>query len=270
MEPATGKSAPIIEFRNIGLVYNPNAAEPVTALREVNARIYPGEFVTIIGPSGCGKSTLLLLLDGLMKPTAGEVLIKGQPVSKPGPDRAMVFQDFALMPWLTVFENVAYGLKILGKPADEVKDTVMSQIKAVGLDGFHNKYPHQLSGGMRQRVGIARALTVNPEILLMDEPFASIDAQTNEIMTEDLINLYLRERKTVLFVTHSLEEAVFLSTRVLLMSARPGTIVDEVKVDLPYPRTPDTKLTHEFAEYKRYIWDHLKDAVIKVMKGGEA
>jgi len=269
VEPKTTNSAPLIEFRNIGLIYNPTAPEPVTALREVNAGIYPGEFCTIIGPSGCGKSTLLLLLDGLMKATSGEVLIKGQAVEKPGPDRAMVFQDFALMPWLTVYENVAYGLKILGKPPAETRETVMRQIKAVGLDGFHNKYPHQLSGGMRQRVGIARALTVNPEILLMDEPFASIDAQTNEIMTQDLMQLYLEQRKTVIFVTHSLEEAVFLSSRVLLMSARPGTIVGELRIDLPYPRTPDTKLTHEFAEYKRYIWDHLKDAVIRVMKGGE-
>lgn len=270
MEPKTSNTTPLIEFRDVSLIYKPAGAEPVTALQGVNARIWAGEFVTIIGPSGCGKSTLLLLLDGLMKPTSGQILVKGRPVTSPGSDRAMVFQDFALMPWLTVYENVAYGLRVAGYPRAQIRETVLRQIKAVGLEGFHNKYPHQLSGGMRQRVGIARALAVNPEILLMDEPFASIDAQTNEIMTQDLMNLYLEQRKTIIFVTHSLEEAVFLSSRVLLMSARPGRIVRELHINLPYPRTADTKLTHEFAEYKREIWDHLKDEVMRVMRGGAA
>ncbi|MBP1156437.1 MULTISPECIES: ABC transporter ATP-binding protein [unclassified Paenibacillus] len=245
----TQRSA-ILEFENINVIYNAGNPNEVHALKEASGQIQEGEFISIIGPSGCGKSTLLHTLDGLIKPVSGSVSINGHKIDGPGGEKAMVFQDFALMPWQTVFENVAFGLRISGKSKNDMKDHVMHFIKMVGLDGFENKYPHQLSGGMNQRVGIARAFAVEPKILLMDEPFSAIDEQTREIMQEEVLKIMLNEKKTVIFITHSIDEAVFLSSRIFLMTVRPGRIIADLKIDIPYPRTLKTKLLPEYQEYK--------------------
>lgn len=264
------QAAPILDFNQINVIYNEGEPNQVHALNNVSAKIYPGEFISIIGPSGCGKSTLLHTLDGLNRPNSGTIRIDGKKVHGPGGDRAMVFQDFALMPWHTVFENISFGLRLEGKSKSEIKDKVMHYIKMVGLEGFEEKYPHQLSGGMKQRVGIARAFAVEPKILLMDEPFSAIDEQTREIMQEEVLKLIQNEKKTVIFITHSIDEAVFLSHRIILMSVRPGRIVDELKIDIPYPRTLETKLLPEYQEYKAIVWNHLKGEVKRQYQRGEA
>lgn len=265
-----GTKTPILKFESINVIYNEGQPNEVHALKDVSGEIYEGEFISIIGPSGCGKSTLLHTLDGLLTPTSGNIFVNGSPVHEPDRDRAMVFQDFALMPWQTVYQNVAFGLRLEGKPDREIRDRVMHYIKLVGLEGFEHKYPHQLSGGMKQRVGIARGFVVEPKILLMDEPFSAIDEQTREIMQEEILNIMLHERKTVVFITHSIDEAVFLSTRIFLMSVRPGQIVDEVRIDIPYPRTLETKALPEYQQYKQIIWDHLKGEVRRQYRKGEA
>ncbi|GAB7389154.1 ABC transporter ATP-binding protein [Bacillaceae bacterium] len=261
---------PILKFDSLHVVYNEGRANQVYALKNVSGEIYEGEFVSIIGPSGCGKSTLLHTLDGLIKPTSGSIYVNGEKVEGPSGDRAMVFQDFALMPWHTVYENVAFGLRLAGKPDREIRDRVLHYIQLVGLSGFEEKYPHQLSGGMKQRVGIARAFAVEPRVLLMDEPFSAIDEQTREIMQEEVLRIMLNEKKTVVFITHSIDEAVFLSSRILLMSARPGQIIDELTIDIPYPRTLETKTLPQYQEYKAKIWDHLKAEVTRQYVKGEA
>mgnify|MGYP001770233174 CR=1 FL=1 len=261
---------PILKFDSINVIYNEGKPNQVHALKDVSGEIYEGEFISIIGPSGCGKSTFLHTLDGLIPPTSGTIFVNGSPVHGPDRDRAMVFQDFALMPWQTVYQNVAFGLKLEGKPDRKIRDRVMHYIKLVGLEGFENKYPHQLSGGMKQRVGIARGFAVEPKILLMDEPFSAIDEQTREIMQEEMLKIMLHEKKTVVFITHSIDEAVFLSTRIFLMSVRPGQIVDEVKIDIPYPRTLETKALPEYQKYKQIIWNHLKGEVRRQYRKGEA
>lgn len=260
----------ILEFENINVVYNAGHPNEVHALKEASGQIQEGELISIIGPSGCGKSTLLHTLDGLVRPASGSVSINGRKIEGPGGEKAMVFQDFALMPWHTVFQNVAFGLRLAGKSKNEIKDHVMHYIKMVGLEGFENKYPHQLSGGMKQRVGIARAFAVEPKILLMDEPFSAIDEQTREIMQEEVLKIMLNEKKTVIFITHSIDEAVFLSSRVFLMTVRPGRIITDLKIDIPYPRTLETKSLPEFQEYKSIIWNHLKAEVTRQYKKGEA
>ncbi|MFE5430573.1 ABC transporter ATP-binding protein [Peribacillus simplex] len=261
---------PILQFDSLSVIYNEGEPNQVHALKEVSGEIHEGEFISIIGPSGCGKSTLLHTLDGLLKPTSGTIFVNGSPVHGPNGDRAMVFQDFALMPWQTVYQNVAFGLRLAGKKDSEIRDKVMHYIKLVGLDGFEQKYPHQLSGGMKQRVGIARGFAVEPKVLLMDEPFSAIDEQTREIMQEEVLKIMLHEKKTVIFITHSIDEAVFLSSRIFLMSVRPGQIVEEVKIDIPYPRTLETKSLPEYQEYKKIIWDHLKGEVRRQYRKGEA
>ncbi|GAX90377.1 ABC transporter ATP-binding protein [Effusibacillus lacus] len=261
---------PLLKFDSINVVYNQGKANQVHALKDVSGEIHEGEFVSIIGPSGCGKSTLLHTLDGLIKPTSGSIHVNGRQVEGPGGDRAMVFQDFALMPWHTVYQNVAFGLRLAGKPDREIRERVMHYIQLVGLEGFEGKYPHQLSGGMKQRVGIARAFAVDPKVLLMDEPFSAIDEQTREIMQEEVLKIMLYEKKTVIFITHSIDEAVFLSNRIFLMSVRPGKIVDDLKIDVPYPRTLETKTLPEYQSYKAKIWDHLKGEVARQYLRGEA
>jgi NitT/TauT family transport system ATP-binding protein len=263
-------AVPIMEFDQLNVVYNQGSGNEVHALNNASGKIYPGEFISIIGPSGCGKSTLLHTLDSLITPTSGAIRIEGREVAGSGGDRAMVFQDFALMPWQTVYDNVAFGLRLEGKKGSQIKDKVMHYIKMVGLEGFERKYPHQLSGGMRQRVGIARAFAVEPKILLMDEPFSSIDEQTREIMQEEVLKLMSIEKKTVIFITHSIDEAVFLSNRILLMTVRPGRVVDEVSIDIPYPRTLETKMLPEYQGYKYRIWEHLKGEVKRQYERGEA
>ncbi|WP_206105430.1 ABC transporter ATP-binding protein [Paenibacillus thalictri] len=266
----TTATMPLMSFEGINVIYNQGQPNQVHALKDVTGTITEGEFISIIGPSGCGKSTLLHTLDGLIHPTAGHVYINGKRIEGPSGEKAMVFQDFALMPWQTVFQNVAFGLRLAGKKDRDVKDHVMRFIKMVGLEGFEHKYPHQLSGGMKQRVGIARAFAVEPKILLMDEPFSAIDEQTREIMQEEVLKMLQQEKKTVIFITHSIDEAVFMSHRVFLMSVRPGRIIDDLKIDIPYPRTLETKLLPQYQEYKSKIWDHLKGEVTRQYQKGEA
>jgi NitT/TauT family transport system ATP-binding protein len=227
-----------------------------------------GEFVTIVGPSGCGKSTMLLVVDGLIQPSDGRVIIDGTGVTGPGPDRALVFQEFALLPWRTVESNVMMGLELQRKhPKDQMRELANRFIQMVGLQGFEKHHPHQLSGGMRQRVGLARALAVNPEILLMDEPFAALDAQTREIMSEELLRIWEQEKKTVLFVTHSIEEAVYLADRVVVMSGQPGQVKEIMPVDLPRPRDLAIKDDPSFVKSRRHIWNLLVEEVQWQAKG---
>ncbi|MBI2206268.1 MAG: ABC transporter ATP-binding protein [Candidatus Rokubacteria bacterium] len=215
---------------------DPRTAEEVVAIRGLDLTIEPNEFVSIIGPSGCGKTTFLHMLAGLRKATGGRMLVHGKPITRPGADRGMVFQDYALLPWKTARENVEFGLKIKGLPAAERTATADRYLRQVGLDGFQNKYPRELSGGMQQRVALARALANTPEILLMDEPFASVDALTRISLQELLMQLWESEPRTIVFVTHSVEEAVFLSSKVAVFSARPGRCARIVPIDLPRPR----------------------------------
>jgi NitT/TauT family transport system ATP-binding protein len=208
----------------------------VRALDPVNLEIADGEFVCLLGPSGCGKSTLLRMVAGLMTPSAGVLLADGKPITGPGPERGLVFQEYALFPWLTVLGNVMYGPSVRGLGKDTAERIAREQIARVGLEGFEGRYPAQLSGGMKQRVGIARVWANQPEILLMDEPFGALDSITRNILQRDLLALWLQERRTVLFVTHSVEEAIYLADRVIVMSARPGRIVCEVAITAPRPR----------------------------------
>jgi len=207
----------------------------------------------LVGPSGCGKSTLLLAVDGLIPVDRGKILINGKTVEGPGGDRAMVFQEFALLPWRTVEENVKFGMELRKVNRELIPERIRQYLRLVGLDGFAKHYPHQLSGGMRQRVGIARALAVDPEILLMDEPFGALDAQTREEMGAELLRIWEAEKKTILFVTHSIEEAIFLGQKVVVMASAPGRIRETVEVKIPYPRSTFVLDSLEFASYKSAI-----------------
>jgi NitT/TauT family transport system ATP-binding protein len=225
-----------VAVRNVSKVHRAVKGKPVLALHGVSFQVDDNEFFSIVGPSGCGKTTLLNLLAGFEMPTRGELLVGGQPIRAPGWERAVVFQEYALFPWFTVAQNIAYGLKRKRLPGAEQRDVVDHYIGLVGLRGFEARYPRELSGGMRQRVSIARALAVNPSILLMDEPFASLDIQTREFMQDELLKIWQRERKTVIFVTHSIDEAIKLSDRVAIMTPRPGRIEEIKAVALPRPR----------------------------------
>ncbi|MCA0423248.1 MAG: ABC transporter ATP-binding protein [Proteobacteria bacterium] len=231
---------------------------PVTALQPTDLAIAKNDFITLLGPSGCGKSTLLRIIAGLDRPTSGRVLLDGKVVSGPGPDRGMVFQSYTLFPWLTVAENIAFGLTERGLPEAERAPVVAEFIAKVGLRGFENHLPKQLSGGMQQRVAIARALANSPDILLLDEPFGALDNQTRGLMQELLLGIWERERKTVIFVTHDIEEAVFMASRVLVMTARPGRIKADVPVDLPYPRHYTLKTSPEFSRLKALLTEEIR------------
>jgi NitT/TauT family transport system ATP-binding protein len=217
-----------------------------------------GEFVTIIGPSGCGKSTLLHIMGGFIAADAGAIRVYGRQVNGPGPDRGMMFQEFALFPWKTVEGNVAWGLEAQGYDKASIRETVDAYLAMIGLTEFRNHYPAELSGGMKQRVALARVLAFNPKVLLMDEPFGALDAQTRETMQEEVTRLWERTRKTIVFVTHDIEEAVFLGDRVVVLSARPGRIREEVKIDLPRPRTLEIKKSMQCHEYRNHIWDMIR------------
>jgi NitT/TauT family transport system ATP-binding protein len=214
-----------------------------------------GEFVTVIGPSGCGKSTLLHIMGGFIPADAGTIRVFGNAVSGPGPDRGMMFQEFALFPWKTVEGNVAWGLEAQGFKRGEIDDTVQAYLEMIGLAEFRKHYPAELSGGMKQRVALARVLAFNPKVLLMDEPFGALDAQTRETMQEEVTRLWERTRKTIVFVTHDIEEAVFLGDRVVVLSARPGRIREEIAIELPRPRTLEIKKSMQCHEYRNRIWD---------------
>ena len=232
------------------------------ALQECSLEVTPNEVLCIIGPSGCGKTTLLRIIDGLTRPDSGRVLVDGVEITRPRRDLAMVFQHFGLFPWKTVFDNVAYGLRVQGRPDQEIHTTVAQCIELVGLRGFERHYPCQLSGGMQQRVGLARAFAVNPSVLLMDEPFGSLDAQTREVMQEELLRLWRIRRTTLVFVTHSIDEAIILGDRVALMTHRPGRIKDVLDVGIPRPRDPETvRGSDRYASLRRYIWNQLRPEV---------
>jgi len=239
----------------------------IPALDGVSVGVDEGDFVSVIGPSGCGKSTLLRIIDGLIRPDCGRVLVDGRRVDRPGPDRAVVFQYFGLYPWRSVLRNVEFGLELKGMPRQQRREIALATIAQVGLRGFENHFPHELSGGMRQRVGFARALSLDPEIILMDEPFSSVDEQTRELLQEQLLELWRQTRKTIMFVTHSIDEAVYMANRVVVMAARPGRIVEDIKVDLPRPRTSGVRTLPRFGEIRSHAWEILKQGI---REAGEA
>jgi ABC-type nitrate/sulfonate/bicarbonate transport system ATPase subunit len=242
--------------KEFGTVDNGNAA--VLALSDIDFEVRDNEFVTVIGPSGCGKTTLLRIIAGLIPYQQGEVRIDSRPVTGPGPERAVVFQNFALMPWADVLGNVTFGLEVRGVAKGESESRARELIKRVGLEGFERRLPKELSGGMQQRVGLARALAVNPQILLMDEPFGALDEQTRRLLQEQLLQLWERERKTVVFITHSMEEAVMLGDRVMLMTPRPGKVKEMIEVPLKRPRSRDVEKSPAFVEIKEYLWENLR------------
>src|SRR5262247_2427171 len=235
----------------------------VVAFRNVELVVRSREVLCIVGPSGCGKTTLLRCIGGLLMPSSGQVLIDGEAIRAPRKGVAIVFQHFGLLPWKTVADNVAFGLRIARLPRQRVNERVEHYIQLVGLAGFENHYPYQLSGGMQQRVGLARALATDPEILLMDEPFASVDAQTREVLQEELLQLHDRERKTVIFITHSIDEAIILGDRIAVMAARPGRVKEVLAVDFPRPRNPGVlRAQPRYMEIRNHIWEELRPAVV--------
>jgi NitT/TauT family transport system ATP-binding protein len=250
---------PIVEVRGIGKRY-PGGVE---ALRDVNLSFPVGKLTTLLGPSGCGKTTLLKIIAGLSEPSSGEIYVKGKPTRGPGPERAFVFQDFALMPWATVLRNVAFGLELRGTPKAQREEIARRCIAEVNLSGFEERYPHELSGGMRQRVGLARALAVDADILMMDEPFASVDEQTRRKFQDDLLKLLDVEKKTVIFVTHSIEEAVYVSDQIVLLSPRPGTVSRIVCPDLNRSGDMDeVRRDKAYLDCVDEIWQVLKQYLV--------
>jgi NitT/TauT family transport system ATP-binding protein len=235
--------------------YNERMKRQLPVLAGIDLAVREGELLSIVGPSGCGKSTFLSAVDGLVKLTQGTIKVDGRAVTAPGPDRAMVFQQDSLFPWRTVLRNVAYGLELQNRVSkDEIRKRASALVELVGLTGFAEHYPHELSGGMRQRVNIARALAPDPELLLLDEPFAALDAQTREFMQVELLKILARAKKTALFITHQIDEAIFLSHRVAVFSARPARIKELIDVDLPPARTLEVKLSSRFRELQDHIW----------------
>ncbi|MCU0515570.1 MAG: ABC transporter ATP-binding protein [Oscillatoria sp. Prado101] len=249
---------PKLEVRNLFKAF-PSQGKQMMALQNINLQVYPGEFVCIVGASGCGKSTLLNIIAGLTPPSSGQVLVDGESVPSPGPDRGMVFQNFSLFPWLTVADNISFGLQLRRIPRKEMQQRIDYYLDVVNLTQFARSYPKQLSGGMKQRVAIARALANEPEVLLMDEPFGALDAQTKEQMQQFVLELWQKTRITVLTITHDVEEAIFLSQRIYVMSARPGQIKEEILVDLPAHRDLEMKLSPEFVEIKRRLIAGLRE-----------
>ncbi|MGH7264466.1 MAG: ABC transporter ATP-binding protein [Candidatus Rokuibacteriota bacterium] len=241
--------------------------EEVVALQDITLEIDAEEFVVVLGPSGCGKTTLLNVLAGFEAPTAGEARLDGVPITGPGPDRGVVFQEYALFPWLTVRQNIGYGPRERRVPGAQRAERVQAQIVAVGLTGFEDRYPHELSGGMRQRVALARVLVNDPKILLMDEPFAALDAQTRTLMQRELLTVWGRAQRTVVFVTHNIEEAIVLGDRVVVMTARPGRIKETVAVGLPRPRDVTS---HEFNTLRRRITALVEEEVQKAFAAAGA
>ncbi len=245
-----------ISFQRVSKYYPGKSI--VRALENVDLKIDEGEFVALLGPSGCGKSTLLNLLAGFENTSGGDIAFEGFPVSKPGPDRGVVFQEAGLLPWLTVWNNVVFGPKVQKKPREDYEARAREILTLVGLDGFHDALPAQLSGGMRQRVGIARVLVMQPRALLMDEPFGALDAQTRLNMQQLLLDVWQRLRTTVLFVTHDIDEAILLADRVCVMSARPGRIVENIPITLRRPRSIDDLTSPEFIQFKARIMKELR------------
>jgi NitT/TauT family transport system ATP-binding protein len=232
-------------------------------LDRVDLSIAEGEFVAIVGPSGCGKSTLLHIAGGFIPASGGSIRFDGKPIVRPGPERGVVFQDYSLYPWRTIIGNIVWGLEAQAVPRNERNAIAERYLEMVGLTAFRNHYPGELSGGMKQRVALARTLTLDPKLLLMDEPFGALDVQTRELMQEELQRIWEATRKTVLFVTHDIDEAIYLSDRVLAFTARPGRIKEEITIDLPRPRAIEIKRTAAYAEYRNHIWDLLRQEVLQ-------
>jgi NitT/TauT family transport system ATP-binding protein len=253
--PASPAQADVrIRVRGLGRHYG-----SLEVFRGVDLDVGAQEVVAIVGPSGCGKTTLLRCIDGLIPPTSGTIAIEGEPVNGPLPGVAMVFQHFGLFPWKTVFANVAYGLRLAGTPKDEIARRVPHFIKLVGLSGFEHAYPYQLSGGMQQRCGLARAMAIEPRVLLMDEPFAAVDAQTREILQFELLRIWQMRPTTMVFVTHSIEEAVLMGDRVVVLKGRPASVFEVVDVNLPHPRSRATLALPRFSEVREHVWTTLMD-----------
>lgn len=256
---------PKMEIRGVSKQFETRKG-PIDALAECDLAIDKGEFVTIVGPSGCGKSTLMMIAAGLENATTGEILVDGEHAGAPGPQRSVVFQKFALFPSQTVFKNIEYGLRVARTPKSEREQLVAAQLRLMGLTKFRDSYPHELSGGMQQRVAIARALIVRPEILLMDEPFGALDAQTRTLLQEEVSRLHRQDHYTVLFITHSVEEAVYLADRVVVMSARPG----HIKTEIAIPRDADWRAEDieaamsysDFSELRQQIWSLVREEII--------
>jgi NitT/TauT family transport system ATP-binding protein len=259
------KTKPKLEIKEVGKIFKTKSGE-TTALEKTSFTIEDGEFVTILGPSGCGKSTVLRIVAGLEESTSGQVLLDGQEINGPGPDRGMVFQSYTLFPWLTVKENITFGLKLQGVSQKERDDIAGHYLQLIGLEGFEKHFPIQLSGGMKQRVAIARALANDPKILLMDEPFGALDAQTRNIMQEVLLKAWEDSKKTILFITHDVDESIFLADSVYVMTARPGRLKKKVPINLERPRDFSVKATLEFSEYKEELLSLIREESLKSIK----
>lgn len=260
-----GDNSVKVEIRDLVKKFQTRNGE-VVALNGVDLSIQDKEFVCVVGPSGCGKSTLLNMIGGLDTPTSGEILVDGKEVDGPSSKRGIVFQQYALFPWLTVEKNVQFGLKLQGMPRERMGQVTEKYLRAVGLENFAHSYPKELSGGMKQRVAIARAYAVNPEVLLMDEPFGALDAQTRVQLQTELLETWEHEQKTCFFITHDVEEAIILAQRVVIMSARPGRVKDIVDIDIPYPRDQATKMSPRFLELKNDIWGQVYEEYLEVRK----
>jgi NitT/TauT family transport system ATP-binding protein len=251
-----------IQIQEVSIVFG-SGTDQNRAVNETNLVVEPGEFVCILGPSGCGKSTLLNSVAGYVTPTTGQVLVDNEKIIAPGPDRGMVFQQYSLFPWKTVHQNIAFGPKLAGCSADECSSIANTFLGMIGLTTIANKFPAELSGGMQQRVGIARALANYPRVLLMDEPFGALDAQTRIMMQENLLNIWSEFGTTVLFVTHDVDEAIFLADRILVMSASPGSVISDIRVDLERPRNPDIATSEKFVELKKKCLGHIRSESLK-------
>jgi NitT/TauT family transport system ATP-binding protein len=257
----TEVTGPKLEISHLSKGFQRGSSNAIPVLDDLSLAIADLEFVAIVGPSGCGKSTFLRIVDGLIPPDSGSIRLNGRLVNGPGHGRGMVFQSFDLFPWRTAIGNVEFGLEMKNLPGAERRARARHWIELVGLQGFENSYPHQLSGGMQQRVGIARALAIEPEVLLMDEPFGALDVQTRDLLQDELLAIWQSERKTVLFVTHSIEEAIYLADRVLIFSPRPARIERVLEIPFGRPRREDMKSDPTFVELRREIWQSLKHGV---------
>ena len=265
----------MIEVRGIshGFARGGKGADVFPVLDDVSFTIKDGCIASLLGPSGCGKTTLLRIIDGLIKPLAGEIRIDGAAVRKPATDRTMVFQEFNLLPWRTALRNIEFAAEMHGLPRGERRARAAAVLRRVGLDGFANYFPHQLSGGMKQRVGLARALSTNPKVLLMDEPFGALDPQIREIMQIELLKLLEAEGKTIVLVTHSIEEAIFLSDTVFIFSANPGRVISTLDIELPRPRwskDEEIKASAEFVRYRQLLWHLMKEQLRTSNEEGRA
>ena len=260
------EGAPVkVHIDNVVKKFNGRNGEMV-ALNGVTLDIHDNEFICVVGPSGCGKSTLLNIIAGLLEPTSGQVYCDGELVTGTGTERGVVFQQYALFPWLTVKKNVRFALEMKGIKGKEADDLAMQYLRKVDLEKFANHYPKELSGGMKQRVAIARAYAADPKVLLMDEPFGALDAQTRTQLQSELLETWEKDRKTCFFITHDVDEAIILAQKVIVMSARPGRVKAIIDIDIPYPRDQETKMSPRFLELKNHIWSQVYQAFLSVRK----